>query len=255
MLYLIGLGLGPGGISVHGLKTLKKCDKVYLEQYTSIPQSDLSKLKSETKKEIIPLHRETVEETDLLLRESKNLSVAFLIPGDPLVATTHSSLLLEARKSKIPTTVIHSSSIYSAVSETGLQLYKFGKTTTIPFPDESSPDYRPTSPYEAIQSNLQSGLHTLILLDIQVTPEKQKYMTIRDAIGVLCDLESRLKEKLFTPKTKMVGLSQLGQPNQLIKYAPVSQLKKTNFGPAPHCLIYPAGDLHFQEKGLLETYS
>jgi len=255
MLYLIGLGLGPDGISVLGLKILKKCDKIYMEQYTSISQTELNSLKSELKTEIIPLDRKTVEETDLLIRESQKHSVAFLIPGDPLVATTHSSLLAEARKNQTPVQIIHSSSIYSAVAETGLQLYKFGKTTTLPFPDKEYENYKPTSPYETIQSNLQNNSHTLILLDIQVTQNKQNYMTIQEALPILKDLESKLKKKLFTSKTKIVAISHLGQSNQLIKYNTMETLNKTNFGPALHCLIYPAKDLHFQEKELLETYS
>lgn len=254
MLHLIGLGLGPEGIPVRGLKVLKKCDRIYLEKYTSIPATDLSILKSETRADIIPLDRKTVEETDLLLREAKTLSVAFLVPGDPLVATTHSSLLLDARKSKIPVNIIHSSSIYSAVAETGLQLYKFGKTTTIPFPDKDYENYQPTSMYETFESNLKSGLHTLALLDIQVSQEKQNYMKIQGALEVLLGLESRLKKGLFTKKTKLAALAHVGLPNQLIKYGTIDALNRTNFGPAPHCLIYPAKDLHFQEKELLETY-
>ena len=35
--YIIGLGLGDEkDISVKGLETIKKCDKIYLENYTSI---------------------------------------------------------------------------------------------------------------------------------------------------------------------------------------------------------------------------
>lgn len=37
MFYLIGLGLGdPKDITVKGLEIIKKCDRVYLEAYTSI---------------------------------------------------------------------------------------------------------------------------------------------------------------------------------------------------------------------------
>ena len=45
MLYLIGLGLGnEKDITVNGLKAVKECDVVYLENYTSKLQCDLSKL-------------------------------------------------------------------------------------------------------------------------------------------------------------------------------------------------------------------
>lgn len=37
MFYIIGLGLGdPKDITVKGLEIIKKCDKVFLESYTSI---------------------------------------------------------------------------------------------------------------------------------------------------------------------------------------------------------------------------
>jgi diphthine methyl ester synthase len=37
MFYIIGLGLGdPKDITVKGLEAIKKCDRVYLENYTSI---------------------------------------------------------------------------------------------------------------------------------------------------------------------------------------------------------------------------
>lgn len=37
MFYIIGLGLGDAkDISVKGLEIIKKCDRVYLESYTSI---------------------------------------------------------------------------------------------------------------------------------------------------------------------------------------------------------------------------
>jgi diphthine methyl ester synthase len=37
MFYIIGLGLGdPKDITVKGLEAIKQCDRVYLENYTSI---------------------------------------------------------------------------------------------------------------------------------------------------------------------------------------------------------------------------
>jgi diphthine synthase len=37
MLYLIGLGLGdPSDLTLKGLEIIKKCERVYLESYTSL---------------------------------------------------------------------------------------------------------------------------------------------------------------------------------------------------------------------------
>jgi len=250
MFYLIGLGIGPGALSVRALETLKKCDKIYLEAYTSIPQTGIKELGALTGREIQQLQRNVVEETDLLLRDAKEKAIAFMVPGDPLVATTHSSLLVAARRNKVPCQVIHSSSIYSVIAECGLQMYKFGKTTTVPFPQEN---YSPTSPYGAIAANQKAGLHTLILLDIQVGPDSQRYMTIPEAIKILVEMEKEKGKNLFSPKTRLVGLAHMGEKDQLIRYAALPVLAKTDFGQPPHCLVYPA-ELHFQEKELLETY-
>ena len=73
-----------------------------------------------------------------------------------MIATTHSEMLIEAKKSGIKTTVIHSSSILSAAPGiAGLQAYKFGKVTTIPFTEKN---FFPHSPYMAIKG--QHGIRT-----------------------------------------------------------------------------------------------
>jgi diphthine synthase len=45
MLYVIGLGLGDEkDITLRGLEAIKKCKKVFLENYTSILGVDINKL-------------------------------------------------------------------------------------------------------------------------------------------------------------------------------------------------------------------
>ena len=53
-----------------------------------------------------------------------------------------------------------------AVSLSGLQSYKFGRQVTLPYPYG---DYLATSPLEMILRNLEGGLHTLVLLDLDPT--------------------------------------------------------------------------------------
>ncbi|HEB47000.1 MAG TPA: diphthine synthase, partial [Candidatus Pacearchaeota archaeon] len=126
MLYLIGLGLNEKGISLDGLEAVKKCEKVYLESYTAeIPYSkeDLEKI---IDKKINPADRNFVESLRIL-GEAKNTDISLLVYGSPLTATTHISLIQEAKKSGVKFEVIHAASILDAAAETGLQLYKFGK--------------------------------------------------------------------------------------------------------------------------------
>ena len=169
MLYLIGLGLGDvTDITVKGLETVRKCDKVFLEAYTSLLlNSELDTLEKYYDKEITIADREMVEsESALILDPALTQDVAFLVVGDPLGATTHTDIILRAIKKGISYRVIHNASIMNAVASTGLQLYNFGDTVSICFWKEN---WKPTSFVDKIIKNLRNGLHVLCLLDIRVS--------------------------------------------------------------------------------------
>ncbi|KAL5710308.1 diphthine methyl ester synthase [Ranunculus cassubicifolius] len=172
MLYVIGLGLGDEkDISVKGLEAVKKCDKVYIEAYTSllsfgISSSGISTLEEFYGKPVIVADREMVEErADNMLLESRTFNVAFLVVGDPFGATTHTDLVVRAKKEGIEVKVIHNASVMNAVGVCGLQLYSYGETVSIPFFTDT---WRPDSFYEKIKRNRSLELHTLCLLDIRV---------------------------------------------------------------------------------------
>ena len=90
-LYLIGIGLSTEkDITVKGLEIVRKCDKIYLENYTSLLQCSVQDLKIFYEKKIIPADRTTTEQKDEeIVKEAKNKEVAFLVVGDPFSATTH----------------------------------------------------------------------------------------------------------------------------------------------------------------------
>lgn len=250
MLYLIGLGLyDEKDLSLRALEILKGCDEIYAELYTGVFRGSTEKLEELTGKPVRILRREDLEEKpeENVLRNSRNMHIALLVPGDPLVATTHIDLILRARKLGIETKVIHSSSIYSAIGETGLQLYKFGKTTTLAFPEKG---YFPTSPYDVIKENLSKGLHTLILLDVKA--EEKRFMTVKEAIELLLDIEHRKTEGVFTPDRVCVGAARLGG-DSVIKVGTAESLRTEKFGDPPHILIVP-GKLHFVEEEALEMH-
>lgn len=103
VLYFIGLGLGDEkDITVKGLEAVKKCDKLYLEHYTSILSAPKEKLEAFYGKEVIISYRETVEvEMDNILADISKCpekDYGFLVVGDPFCATTHSDLFLRAVK-------------------------------------------------------------------------------------------------------------------------------------------------------------
>lgn len=247
-LYLIGLGLNDEkDITVKGLEAIKKCKYLYLEYYTSILQVDYKKLEKFYKKKIILAGRELIEQkSDEILDKAKKNDTALLIIGDPMSATTHIDFLLRAKEKNIKTEVINNASVLTAVGITGLQLYKFGKTTSIPFAENY---WALETPYNVLKENKKQKLHTLFLLDLN--PLENKFLSINDAIDILLKIESKKKSKIFTKKTKVIGCARLGSKNQLIVYNTAEKLMKTDFGQPPYCLIVP-GDLHFMEEEALK---
>ena len=93
MLYLIGLGLNNKNSSLQGLEAIKKCDEVYLENYTS--KLDNKKFDFKFKE----VDREFVENFNVL--EAKKKNIAILIIGDVFSATTHITLYNEAVEKNI----------------------------------------------------------------------------------------------------------------------------------------------------------
>ena len=245
-LYFIGLGLNnEKDITVNGLEVVKKCDLVYLENYTSVLNYSKQDLEKFYNKKIILARRNLVEaDNNEIIENSKAKNVAFLVAGDPLAATTHIDLFLRAKKEGIKCHVIHNASIISAVGVTGLQVYKFGKTTSIPLENENI-----EAPYDALKDNLSLGLHTLFLLDLN--PKEEKFMSVNDAIRYLLKIEIKKNEKVFSEKTLCVGCARLGSEKQVIKAGAAKELLKHDFGPAVHCLIVP-GKLHFMEEEVLK---
>jgi len=246
-LYLIGLGLADEkDISVKGLEIIKRCDKVYLENYTSLLRCSLVDLEKFYGKKIIPASREMTEQgEDHIVAEAREKDVAFLVIGDPFSATTHIELLKQAHLLGIPVKVIHNASILTAIGITGLQLYKFGKTTSIPFTENYA---ALETPYTVLKENRKMGLHTLFLLDLQ--PEKQEFMTVNEALEILEKIEARKKEGLIHDQLLVVGCARLGSDDFVIKSGTLQEIKSYNFGQPPHCLIIP-GKLHFVEEEMV----
>ena len=89
MLYVVGLGLGDEkDITVNGLEAVKKCERVYLEAYTSILGVPKERLEALYGREVVVADREFVEQgIDGMLNEALEMDVAFLVrarvPGLP----------------------------------------------------------------------------------------------------------------------------------------------------------------------------
>ena len=250
MLNLVGLGLySLDDLSLGGLKALKTSDKVCLESYTSFHSAKLDELSELTGKKVTVLDRSGVEEdvVENIIEPAKTMTVALIVYGDPLVATTHSGIIIEARKAGVEVRVFHASSIISAVGETGLQVYKFGRIATLNIPEKG---YAPTSAYELIKANNDAGLHSLILLDVKA--DQGRYMSVSEGINELLRLEKEVQGGLFSDDAMLLGLARLGVEDSLIRYGKITDLSKIDFGGPPHAIVLP-GNLHFTEEDFLEN--
>jgi len=250
MLTFIGLGLHGEGISLQGLREARGADAVYAELYTSlVPELDLKLLGQKIGKPIKIVGREVVERRpDEILEDARTSRVAFLVPGDPMMATTHVDLRLRAAKAGIETRIIQAASIASAAAGlAGLQSYKFGPSATVPFPDNPS-----MRPYKILAENRGRGLHTLLLLDIRA--EEGRAMTANEAIDIMLGLEEKLKKQAFTPDALAVVVARAGSDDALVRANRAGELRGVDFGPPPHVLIVP-GKLHFVEAEALKVFA
>lgn len=249
MLTLIGLGLyDEKDLTLRGIDAAKQADEVYIELYTSVwhGKEELEKIVG---KGIGELSREDLEQGAYkIVGKAKTKNVVVFISGDPLVATTHSILLEEARKGGVETKIIHNASMVSAIAETGLHIYKFGATATVPFREKTGGKL-PESVYDVVKLNKRVGLHTLLLLDI----DGGRCMGAQEGMKILLALEEARKENIFTTDTKAIVFARAGSSDSKIWFGRVDNLLETDFGNPPMVLIIPS-ILHFAEKEYLENF-
>ena len=251
-LVFVGLGLySEKDMSLHGVDEVKTADTVFAEFYTSLmPKLRLSKLEKLVEKRITVLFRRDLEEDEgrKILEAAERGKAVLLVPGDPLMATTHIDLRIRAEKIGVKTRLVHGASIVSAViGLSGLQNYKYGRSVTIPFSDQGVVS---ETPYNVIKANKKLGLHTLCFLDIKA--EEKRYMTVKEGLEALLSVEKLKHQRVVKPDTIAVGIVRAGSIAPVVKSGFVKELLKFDFGAAPHSIVFP-GRLHFVEAEALIT--
>jgi diphthine synthase len=241
-LTLISIGLNSHkDLSLRAIEAARHADTVYAETYTMKLDTTPQQLGETIGRHVHPLTRGLMEEeADKLLREAENGDVAILVGGDALTATTHISLVIEAARRGVPVKIVHGGSIITAVAETGLSLYKFGRTVTVPLPEKGPVD----TVIRTLRDNREQGLHTLILLDLD--EPRRRYLTVNQAIERLEDTGE------FNMDTLLVAVARLGSENQVIRADTAINLKTYDFGDTPHAIVAP-GRLHFIEEEALKV--
>jgi diphthine synthase len=233
MLHLVGLGLDDKEITEKGLEAIESSEKVYAEFYTNTETVDLEMIEEKTGKDIEKLPRDKVEREDRIIESAKEQDTAFLVSGDPLTATTHYDIKHRAEEEGFEVKVVHAPSIFTSIAETGLNVYKFGRTVTLP------KDSSPQSVIDYIGKNDEIGLHTMILLDINYPADKasEKLIKLNEELG---DRDA-------------VVLERANDDSQSISAGKLEELSEKNLGELPHSIII-IGDTSHKEEEFLEAY-
>jgi diphthine synthase len=250
MLSFVGLGLyDEKDVSERGLETIKDADLVFAEFYTSrLIGISPERLAEFYGKDVRLLSREEVETNpEEWMAEAREKNVAFLVGGDPMISTTHLDLRLRALKMGIKTRIVHSSSIVTAVSGlTGLQNYRFGRSTSIPYPYVArGKRIVAQSPRDVVVDNLKRDLHTLLFLDIQT----DRYMTASEGAALLLEMETISGGDRLTSALG-VGVARAGSEDANVLADWLPRLAEHDLGGPLHILVVPAR-LHFMEAEAL----
>ena len=236
MLYFIGLGLNRHQPTQKAIDALRKSDKIYLEAYTSnYSDNDSNFLEKELGKRFVKIYREEAEQGfKEIIKEAKDKTISFCVFGNITSATTHSSIINDAKKAKIKTELIPGISIFSVIPMlTGLEEYRFGRTISVVKPIKN---YAPTSFFDYILQNMELGLHTICLLDIKIDKQNSYYMQPSEAalrlieianekdvetknwkVYVVCGASSK-KEKIYLTNLRTLAKekTEYDYPNSLV---------------------------------------
>jgi diphthine synthase len=251
MIYLLGVGWSKDDVTQRTLSIIRK-SKVFVDRYTSIISEDFAKfIASEAGSELHYLSRSEMEEgARKLIAQGKSSDIAIVTGGDPLIATTHKILFIEAKKEKIPMEVIHAPSVFTAaIGESGLDFYRFGRTFTIP---KWSEHYKPLSFYETLASNQANNSHSIALLDYE--QEKMQTIPLKSAIEVLEKAEAHYKKGIIKGEKKVFVLHNLCLKEEKKSFITLKEAKEMEATGGVTTVIIPANLTDIEKEIITAMY-
>ena len=261
MLTFVGLGLyDERSVTVRGQDAIASADRVFAEFYTSrLAGTTVEALEATHGVDIEVRDRAGVErEPGPILDAASEGDVVFLTGGDPMVSTTHADLRLRAHNRGVDTRIVHGTTAGSAAASlTGLQNYRFGKATTLPFASSHGGEGVPDSVLATVRENRERDRHTLVYLDIDrdkghdpdgggrsALDGEERYMTGDHAARMLADAGL---------SGVGVVVARAGSDDPTVRADRLAALAEETFGPPLHLLVVP-GDLHPLERDALEAF-
>ena len=254
VLVLAGLGTSLDYASIKLLDELSTADVVLVEAYTSIAVGyTYERLRRMCLGELRYVSRRDLEENyEWIIEMARNRKVVILVAGDPLTATTHVSLLVEAKKKGVDIDIVLGvSGVYASITQSYLQAYRFGRIVTLTYPEK---EYIPYTTVEVVRENLERNLHTLVLLDIRF--DEGRAMRINEAVELLLRIEEEYCKinncEQVLDKVIGVGVARAATPDMLVKADLLPKLKNYNFPPPPHSLVVVAKPHPMELEALVE---
>ncbi len=252
MLVLAGAGLHPGLVTVEVEGLVRGADRVYVDTYTMPGSGWLLEWARRLNSNVVEASRDTLESgAHRVIREAARGLVVVLVPGDPLIATTHIALLEEASRLGVEWRVVPGvSGVVASKTLSGLQYYRFGRTVTVPGPWRG---VRAFSVVVGVYGNLCVGLHTLVLLDLS---EDGGQLSPASAARQLMDLEGELCREhgvdTLLPGLLVAVVERAGMPGARVTWARLGSLESLGEDwAAPSSMVVP-GYIHPTEADALE---
>jgi len=230
MLILAGLGLcDEKDLNLRIIEEAKSCDKIFFENYTGIWKGSIENLEKIFEKKILKAERKDLEENiEKIIEDAKKEKIMILVQGDPLILTTHISIIDLCINKNVEYKIIHNTSLINLIAKTGLHIQKFGRIVTI------HKKFDAPSVKSQIEENLKNNLHTLCSCD----PD----LSLNEAIEII---------KSYGICEKIVVIINGGCDNEKIIF---SKLEKLEIDEKPFCIIIPSKNLHFTEREFLEKF-
>lgn len=245
-LWFVGAGIsGYGALAPGAERAVSGSRAVYADVFTSpVGAGELAELERLAPGRVVRAERWMVEDGGKILEDAGRGDVALVSYGDPYAATTHAELRARAERAGIRTrTVPGPSAPWSALGECGLHHYKAGRTATVTGDARAS-----GTPYGAVQQNLASGSHTVLLLEYDSA--RGFFLDPAGALRILLDAGRERQDGAVTDGTFCVVASRVGSEGQALVSGRAGRLCSEGFGEPPHLIMIP-GSLHFTESEAL----
>jgi diphthine synthase len=254
-LILAGAGLHVGTITLEVREAVEKASRIYVDVYTMPQTVWLAEwARSLAGDRVVEASRDIIEsQSTKIVEEASRGDVVVLVPGDPLVATTHVSLLAEASRRGVRWRVIPGiSGVVASKTLAGLQYYRYGRTITVPGPWRG---VRAVSIISQLYGNLCVGLHTLVLLDVaDGGPQLDPARGASELLSLEEELASDMGFEQVLPGLMAVVVERAGHPDARVYWDSIVSIAEGRGGPwrEPSSIVVP-GIIHPTELDMITS--